>query len=283
MWHERAPAKVNLSLHVVGRRADGYHLLESLVVFADLADELSLEPGPDFGLRLARGGHDIPPDDTNLVLRAARALATRLALPVRGTFHLDKRIPVAAGLGGGSADAAAALRLLARANGIAPDHPELSVAAETTGADVPVCLLGRPALMTGIGETVTPLASWPSLHGVIVNPRVSCETAAVFQALVSRDNAAHPPIPDALDAARAFLFLDTLRNDLEPAAIRLVPDIARALERLRAANCRLARMSGSGASVVGLCAGAREADDVALALSRTEPSWFVARVRFSGC
>ena len=178
---EDAPAKVNLTLRVLGRRADGYHEIESLVAFAGVGDALSFAPGGALALNV-RGPSAAQAGATadNLVLKAARALADRLPTVGAGTFDLEKRLPVAAGLGGGSADAAAALRLLARTNNLAPDDPLLYAAARATGADVPVCLDPRTRLMRGIGEVLFGPFTLPPLQGVLVNPGVALATKAVF-------------------------------------------------------------------------------------------------------
>src|SRR3954454_24685720 len=171
---EKAPAKVNLTLRVLGRRADGYHELESLVAFAGVGDALTFAPGD--ALTLAVSGPTAPAagdSADNLVLKAARALAQRIAGLTLGRFALSKRLPVAAGLGGGSADAAAALRLLAHANGIAPDDPRLMQAAQATGADVPVCLDPRPRVMRGVGDVLSAPLDLPRLFAVVVCPGVS--------------------------------------------------------------------------------------------------------------
>ena len=167
MLSERASAKINLTLAVVGRRADGYHLLDSLVAFAcDLYDELTLDPGPRLSLRVdGPTAGDAGAADDNLVLKAARALSSVRENVKLGAFHLHKRIPVAAGLGGGSADAAAALRLLARANGIAPDDPALVTAAQMTGADVSTCLASRARVMRGIGDVLGEFCDVAGLEG----------------------------------------------------------------------------------------------------------------------
>jgi len=276
---EPAFAKVNLTLRVIGRRADGYHDLDSLVVFARLADRLSLAPKPTLGLSLrgptaAASG----PRADNIVLKAAHALAARIKPLMLGDFVLHKRLPVAAGLGGGSADAAAALRLLARANGIAPDDPRLADAARATGADVPVCLEPRPRRMRGIGDILSAPLKLPSLAAVLVNPGVAVSTKAVFAAL-RLDVAAGPPdATDAIPGDRAALLAHLLArpNALEPAAIGLQPVIADVLAALRARpGCRLARMSGSGATCFGLFDTHRAAATAATALRRLQPDWWV--------
>lgn len=278
----RAPAKVNLTLHVVGRRGDGYHDLESLVAFAGTGDALALDPGE--GLRLTVTGPTAAaagPEDDNLVLRAARALAARVEGLRLGAFRLVKRLPAAAGLGGGSSDAAAALRLLARANGLRLDDPALVEAARATGADVPACLVPRARMMRGAGEALGPPLALPRLHAVLANPGVPVATAAVFSALglapgEARGGEAHPALP-ASGGAPAFLdALRRARHDLEPAAIALAPAIADALAAMRAVpGCRLARMSGSGATVLGLFDDAAAAAAAARALRRARPGWWL--------
>ncbi len=192
---EPAPAKVNLTLRVLGRRADGYHDIESLVVFAGVGDALTFTPGPALALAVrgptARASGDVA---DNLVLKAARALAERVEGLKLGRFALSKRLPVAAGLGGGSADAAAALRLLARANGMALDDPRLMQAARATGADVPVCLDPRPRLMRGIGDLLSDPLDLPRLPAVLVNPGVAVPTRDVFAALKPQTCPASRPI-----------------------------------------------------------------------------------------
>ena len=315
----RAPAKVNLTLHILGRRADGYHALESLVVFAGVADHLELVPGEGLSLHVegptaAMAG----PSDDNLVLRAARALMERRPGLVGGSFRLTKRLPAAAGIGGGSSDAAAALRLLARANGLPPDDPDVLAAARATGADIPVCLDPRARMMRGAGEEVGPPLALPRLHAVLVNPGVAVPTPSVFKAIGLKageafPGAPHPPIaeqgahssrpphaevpaesgprskPEGASFAASFSeapqdedvvewmrLLASARNDLEPPALMLAPAIGEALARLRATDgCRLARMSGSGATVFGLYADCHAAARAARAVRAAEPGWWV--------
>lgn len=275
----RAPAKINLTLHVLGRRADGYHDLESLVAFAGTGDDLRLEPGP--GLSLSMTGSTAPmagEGADNLVLKAARLLAERVKGLRLGTFHLTKRLPVAAGIGGGSSDAAAALRLLARLNGLPLSHPALREAARLTGADVPVCLEPRARMMRGAGEALSAALRLPRLFAVLVNPGVPVETPAVFKALglapgQSLGGAAHPEVP------AAGPLLETLkgaRNDLEAPACRLQPLIGEALALVsQMPGCRLARMSGSGATVFGLYDDGAAAAEAAKRIARARPGWWV--------
>jgi 4-diphosphocytidyl-2-C-methyl-D-erythritol kinase len=278
----RAPAKLNLTLHVLGRRADGYHDLESLVAFAGTGDTLSLVPGERLSLSVAgptAGGAGA--DEDNLVLKAAQRIAERLPRLRTGTFHLTKRLPVAAGLGGGSADAAAALRLLARLNGLRLEDSIVSDAARATGADVPICIEPRARVMRGAGEVLGPPLKLPRLFTVLANPGVPVATAAVFQALglkpgEGRKAPPHPTIRPAMDCTELLSNLRVAGNDLEPAAIRLAPAIGDALALMRRAEgCRLARMSGSGATVFGLFDDCAASAAAAKAIRRARPGWWV--------
>jgi len=267
---EAAPAKVNLFLHVTGRRADGLHLLDSLVVFAEIGDSLALTPAP--ALRLAVEGPEaraLAAEPDNLVLRAARALAEASARPAAVALTLTKRLPVASGIGGGSADAAATLRLLARHWGIVVP-PEL---APRLGADVTACLLSRALRFGGIGEVISPAPSLPRLGLVLCNPRLPLATAAVFSA--SRPRASTPAVlPPAWASAAAMAgdLAQATRNDLEAAAIGLCPPIAEVLTALTTLpGCLLARMSGSGATCFGLFESPAEA---AAAAARLRPGWW---------
>ena len=270
---EPAPAKLNLCLHVTGRRADGYHLLDSLVVFADIGDRVEVAAGHGLSLRLTgpeAGG--LTADADNLVQRAARLMGVADA-----AILLDKQLPVASGIGGGSADAAATLRALARLTGQAlpPDASVLQL-----GADVPVCLAGHPARMSGIGETLAPLPTLPALWVVLVNPRIAVPTPQVFATLTSRDN---PPLPDlpfrALATAQGFAaWLGTqTRNDLVPPALAVVPALTQVQDALAAApGCLLARMSGSGGTHFGLFATVEGATAAARLIGSVHPDWWIA-------
>ncbi len=254
---ENAPAKVNLTLRVIGRRSDGYHDIESLVAFADFSDGLTFSRGDELKLAVrGPGAAQAGEGDDNLVLKAARALVARWPNLTVGAFHLDKRLPVAAGLGGGSADAAAALRLLARANKIARSDPALRAAAEATGADVPVCLDPRARIMRGIGEILSKPIALPALPAVLVNPGVAVATKAVFAGW-KPGTGLGAPLDDGfakpLDRDRLLRQLAAQTNDLERPAMALAPAIAEVLAALRSlAGCKLARMSGSGATCFAL-------------------------------
>lgn len=279
----RAPAKINLTLHVLGRRAgDGYHVLESLVAFAGVSDTLSLVP--DRPLSIAVTGPTAGPagpDADNLVLRAARHLAARVPHLSLGAFHLVKRLPVAAGIGGGSSDAAAALRLLAERNGLPIDHPAVVAAARATGADVPVCLEPRARMMRGAGEEIGPALALAPVPAVLINPGVPVPTAPVFKALglsVGQElaGAAHPEIAGSLSAQDLVARIAPARNDLEPPALTLAPMIGDALQALRdQPGCRLARMSGSGATVLAIFADRHFASRAAREIGAERRAWWV--------
>ena len=262
---EAARAKVNLALHVLGRRADGYHDLDSIVVFAELADRLAFTPAEDWSLDIAGPfAGDLGNGADNLVLRAARALEQMLPGIVRpARLRLDKNLPVASGIGGGSADAAAAIRGLLRLCGIVPEKIDLARLAAALGADVPVCLYGKTCRMTGIGERIEPLTDVPRMPALLVNPGVAVATAEVFRRLaLSRGQAGFGPIASRQGDVLAWLAV--CRNDLQPAAVTLVPAIGMVLDKLAASSgCRLARMSGSGATCFGLFEGIDAAEAAA--------------------
>src|SRR6478672_905589 len=275
-----ACAKVNLTLRVNGRRADGYHDLESVVAFADCADRLTLTPGSNLDLKmlgpLAQACGDT---SDNLVLKAARLLGERVPDMKAGSFSLDKVLPVAAGIGGGSADAAAALRLLSQLNGLALDDPRIIEVAQLTGADVPVCV------MTGVGETLQPL-SLPTMPCVMVNPGVPVATKDVFKALGLRNGellvgATDVLLQDRWPDAKASLedwveALAASSNDLEAPAMRVQPVIGEVIAALNATNgAWLARMSGSGATCFAIYENTAEAGRAAEKLRRDHPGWWV--------
>jgi 4-diphosphocytidyl-2-C-methyl-D-erythritol kinase len=283
---EDARAKVNLTLRVVGRRVDGYHDLESMVAFADCADRLSLTPGSKLNLTttgpLAQACGET---SDNLVFKAAQLLGERVPDLKLGDFILDKVLPVAAGIGGGSADAAAALRLLARANGLAVDDARLIEVARLTGADVPVCLNSRACVMTGVGETLLPL-NLPKMPCVMVNPRIPVATKDVFAALGLRNGELLVGATDVLHAtawpeegASLEEWVEVLAansNDLETPATRIQPLIGEVLSALSATNgAWLARMSGSGATCFAVFENTAEAQRAAQKIQQGHPSWWV--------
>lgn len=264
-----ARAKVNLALHVVGRRADGYHLLDSLVAFADFGDVVTVEPAPSLSLSITgpmAAGLSAGPD--NLVLKAAQMLGN----PLGAAITLEKRLPIASGIGGGSADAAATMQALGALWGCAlPDAGQVLA----LGADVPVCLAGQSCRMAGIGDQISPIAL-PPAHLVLVNPGVGLSTAAVFGALLCRDNPPLPPAAPMPDAVALAAYLGHCRNDLEAPALSLVPQIGAVLAALQGqTGCLLARMSGSGATCFGLFASASAAEAAATALRAQSGAWWV--------
>ena len=274
---EKARAKINLTLRVLGRRADGYHDLESLVAFADLADTLSLQPDKTTVLDIAGpfAGPSGPTAD-NLVLKAVAALGQRVSGLKAGRFHLEKNLPVAAGIGGGSADAAAALRLLARVNGLSLDDARLTQAALAVGADVPVCVASRPCIMRGVGEQLSSPLEMPALPAVLINPGVALSTREVF-AKFTIAQAGQTNLPDVPRSDDALIeFLTQHGNDLTQAAIACVPVIAEVLDALGAVpGVRLARMSGSGATCFALFATAGEAAAAAWLIQAAHEEWWV--------
>lgn len=276
---ERAPAKINLSLRVLGRRADGYHDLASLIAFAGTGDRLTLIPGETLGLALSGArAAGLSAEGDNLVLRAARELASRVPGLATGRFHLDKRLPVASGIGGGSADAAAALRLLARLNRLDLDDPRLFEAALATGSDVPVCLHSRACVMTGRGEGLATL-TLPRFGAVLVNPGVAVATADVFRALaVAPGTRLGEAVPaDSFTSRQAALdFLRREPNDLQPPAFAKVPVLHEVEATLKATpDVLLVRMSGSGATMFALYEDCRRAARAAKMVVRLHPGWWV--------
>lgn len=272
-----APAKVNLALHVVGQRADGYHQLETLVAFTDFGDRISIAPAvePSFTTS-GRYGHLIPLDDSNLILRARDLLAAGSPVEKCGpvAISLEKNLPIASGVGGGSSDAAAAAILLSRLWQLDLDEEELRSLTRQLGADVPMCVAARPLIARGTGEELHPV-KLPRLHLVLVNPGEPLATPAVFKALERKDNPPLPPLPDLNTPAEVIAWLKTTRNDLEQPSSRLLPSIRTALSELSAEGAELSRMSGSGATCFGLFNSASEAEQAAAAIASRHPSWFV--------
>lgn len=278
----RAPAKINLSLRVVARRSDGLHEIESLVAFAEISDWLGYEPGQGLGIDVeGPTALEAGPPEKNLVLRAARALATRIPRLTLGRFRLVKRLPAAAGIGGGSSDAAAALAALAEANGLSSEDERLQAAAAESGADVPVCLFPKARMVSGVGERLGPPAALPRVFAVLANPRAPAPTREVFEALgvspgARLQSTAQPTfVPDG----KAGITLDSLvsgSNDLEPAALRVAPLIGSALGALsRLPGARAARMSGSGATCFALFDSMVHATTACRALVAQQPEWWV--------
>lgn len=279
-----APAKLNLTLHLTGKRADGYHQLDSLVAFADLHDTITVRPADEISLSVE--GPFAPaladqPD--NLVLKAARALAAAANVPDGAAIGLEKNLPVAGGIGGGSADAAAALRALAMLWKIDLGGPEYAGLAMGLGADVPVCLAGRTAYMSGAGERLDPAPSLPPAALVLANPMRKLATKAVFEAFDGAFTAADRFERAPADAAELAELLATRRNDLTQAARRCLPEIGAVLDALNAApGTLLARMSGSGATCFALFEGDAEAEPAATEIASAHPGWWVRPGRLAG-
>lgn len=281
-WY-RAPAKVNLVLRVLARRADGLHEIESVVAFAEVCDWLGYEPGRSLELTVEGPlAAEAGPPEKNLVLRAARGLAAQIPDLTLGRFRLLKRLPAAAGIGGGSSDAAAALAAIAEENGLALGDERLRAAAIDTGADVPACLFGEATLVSGIGERIGPPVTLPGVFAVLANPAVPAPTRHVFEALGLAPGARVQPAglqqTFALDDGTAMTF-ETLvsgANDLEAAALHVAPAIGSAIEALaRLPEARAARMSGSGATCFALFDSPAAAATAQRILAAEHPNWWV--------
>lgn len=276
---ERAAAKVNLSLRILGRRPDGYHELQSLTAFADVGDELTLTPGDALDLAIdGPFGAELAGD--NLILDAARVYAEMRPGGATGTFRLHKLLPIAAGLGGGSADAAAAIRLLMRADGASLPPADMQELCAGIGADVRVCIEQHATLMWGIGEKLIAVPPLPPLAAVLVNPGVPLSTRAVFEALAIGDAPGHiakpEPIGTFADATALAAYLHDVPNDLQTTAETLEPSIVLARSTLEAAAGNLlTRLSGSGPTVFGLFADREHADRAASRISDDHPDWWV--------
>lgn len=272
-----APAKVNLALHVTGRAADGYHALDSLVAFAGIGDQLSATPARDLSLTVSGPfAAGVPLGEDNLVLKAARALRAARGTERGAALRLVKNLPHAAGLGGGSSDAAATIRLLSHLWGVEPFAPA-SPEALALGSDVPVCLHAPlPARMRGRGEAVEPL-TLPPLGLVLVHPGAALPTRDVFDKLESRENPPLPPLPAAATRPEVLAgWLALCRNDLEAPAKALAPPVAEALAQIaRAPGVLLARMSGSGATCFGLTRDLGAARTAARIVQIAHPRWWV--------
>lgn len=271
----QAPAKVNLALHVTGRRADGYHLLDTLAVFTAFGDTLELRPaGRDSFSISGPMAHGLDPELPNLVTQARDLLRARFPIdPV--AIRLEKRLPVSSGIGGGSSDAAAALRGLNTLFTLGLSTDELAALALPLGADLPMCLHARPLLATGIGEEIRLLPRLPALPMVLANPGVAVSTPSVFKALTNPDNPPMDEFPALGTAGDVTRFLAHQRNDLQEPAAALCPAIGETLAALTRTGPLMARMSGSGATCFAIYASQTDADAAARRLASAHPSWFV--------
>ncbi|MEM8988486.1 MAG: 4-(cytidine 5'-diphospho)-2-C-methyl-D-erythritol kinase [Pseudomonadota bacterium] len=280
---ERAPAKLNLCLHVGPRRADGYHDIESLIVFTELGDRLTARLAPDLSLSIegpfgAALAADDPQD--NLVMRAAQALRSAAGVSKGAHLTLHKVLPVASGMGGGSADAAAALRLLQRLWGVRLPQPQIEALAFALGADVPACLRAQPVLAKGAGETLEPAPAPPAAPVVLVNPGVATSTRDVFKVFDTHNGGEKNRsaiMPDRFDGFVDFKrFIESSYNNLTDAAIETTPEIGQILQRLQAvAPESIVRMSGSGATVFAVCEQQGDAQALAAELMAAQPNWWV--------
>lgn len=266
-----APAKINLTLHVTGQRSDGYHLLDSLVVFADFGDRLTVRKAKDLTLQITGPmAAGLSSGEDNLVLRAAR-----LAGVTDAAITLDKQLPAAAGIGGGSADAAATLRALRVSHGA--EFPRQEDLLEL-GADVPICLRAKSLRMRGIGERIEVVPTLPALPAVLLNPGVPVHTPAAFRALTSKNGSPMPDVPVFSGVAGCVDWLAHCRNDLQAPALGLCSQIGDCLEALSDQNALLTRMSGSGATCFGIFETIEAAERAGKALKESHSQWWVKAV-----
>lgn len=272
-----APAKINLALHVTGQRPDSYHRMDMLVAFASVGDTVSVQAADVDSFAVSgRYALAVPADAANLVLRARDALRAAADRRQPVAIALDKQLPPASGMGGGSSDAAATLKALMRLWDIAPGAIDLAALALGLGADVPMCLAGRALRARGVGEILDPVAGLPQIAALLVNPGVEVATPAVFRALKKKDNAPLPDFPGAADAMELAAWLVETRNDLQTPAIGLAPAIGEALAALEATNPLFARMTGSGATCFGIFGTDIDAAAAADRISSAHPGWYVA-------
>lgn len=279
LLQEVASAKINLFLHVCGRRDNGYHELDSLMVFADYGDVITVQSADDLSLTLIGPmAGDLSAGEDNLILRAAQGLQALSSVTQGATITLEKNLPIAAGIGGGSADAAATLRVLCRLWDISPPEADLQALALSLGADVPVCLRNRAAHVTGIGEGLTPTQDLPDCWVLLVNPREAVSTPAIFKARQGSFSAAAPLLAEDYQSFDHFIAaLDSRHNDLSPPAQMLCPVIDRVLAKIHGLpNCALARMSGSGATCFGLFSSQESAIKAQQTLEKETKSWWSA-------
>jgi len=280
---ELAPAKINLSIKVMGRRPDGFHEIQSLVVFADCGEKLSGEKANELSLDVTGPfAGSLAGEHHNLVTRAATLLGEHLELPLDGHLTLEKHLPVASGMGGGSADAAAALRLLGRLYGRTLEHHELAALALCLGADVPVCLEAKPAFMWGKGELIKRLADVPDFWMLLVNPGVAVSTGDVFRLLNAQETVeteVSPPLPQWSNLDALVEWLAAQGNDLEGPARKIAPVIGDVIAAIAETDgCRLARMSGSGATCFGIYADEKSARAAEAAIKAAHPDWWSVAV-----
>lgn len=275
VFHIFAPAKINLFLHITGRREDGYHRLQSLMAFADVGDDLEFCADGEFGVDVTGPfASALPVSADNLIYKAARLLAAEYSVPLRGKIRLTKNLPIASGIGGGSTDAAAALKGLVRRWGLPDDPARLQKIAAQLGADVPACLHTQTVWAEGVGERLTPVRGMPALHLVLVNPLIATATPAVFKNF-RRDFSA-PVSMQPVNIAD----LQAYRNDLTEAAMIVTPEIRAVLNEIgNTEHCLLHRLSGSGATCFGIYERAEDAAQAAASLKTKHPAWWIASAK----
>lgn len=269
---EFAPAKINLYLHVTGKRDDGYHLLDSLVAFADVGDTISIKPAEGFSFSMTGPFADTLSHHNNLAVRAAHRVCERIGKAPDMHITLTKNLPVGAGIGGGSADAAATARGTLALFGIKTNIDDILA---SLGADVPMCYYSEPSRISGIGEKIELLTSFPAIPALLVNPLIPCATQKVFQALRNVSNVYNAPPAPPSDQDGLFRYLNNTCNDLTDAAISIVPEIGHVLFALKQTNARVTRMSGSGATCYALFDHDEERTHAATRIKTTHPSWWV--------
>lgn len=271
---EDAPAKINLALHVTGKRSDGYHLLESLVVFTRLGDRLTVVQAQSDSIEISGPfGDGLTEDNSNLVVKARDLFRDNFLVCPAIKISLEKNLPIASGIGGGSSDAAATLRALSR---LCDADGNLSDIGLQLGADVPMCLMAKPLIARGIGETLLPVSGMPALSMVLVNPRVHVSTPDVFRGLASTSNAPLPALPAQFDLPGLISWLQESRNDLQAIAEKLAPAITETINALQSTEPLFARMSGSGATCFGIYESLAKAENAARTIRAKQAGWFVA-------
>ena len=270
-----AHAKVNLTLHVVGHRTNGYHELQSLVCLTEFGDQIHLYPAADFSFQvIGPFAAGIPVDESNLVVQAAKFMAQQHSKSLDCQIILEKNLPMASGIGGGSSDAAAVMKALSQYWSVSLPKVDEMMAL---GADIPVCMASGLTLMEGTGEDVTQLSAAPNWGVVLVKPNVGVSTPAVFNALNAKQN---PPMQDVAENCVDIAWLCDQRNDLEPPAMAMVPEVAAVVDAIsEIPQCQVARMSGSGATCFGLFADIKQANAAAERLQQAHPNWWVVATK----
>ncbi len=276
--HIHAPAKVNLTLNITGKRDDGYHLLHSLACFSDFGDDITLNSHNEFKFTVGSEIGDVPINDDNLVVKTAHLLANHYNKPLNCHIHLTKRIPMGAGLGGGSTDAAATATALLQFWGIVADEKEINTLLLTLGADIPVCYHAKPCIFEGIGEIITPVHDMPDLHAALVYPNTPSSTPEIFKNF--DQNFSKTPV---LDENNYLDFIKNNDNELTIAAIKVTPVIKEILnETLQTADCLLSKMSGSGSCCFSLYPSKQASQLAVEKIQKERPNWWVRPVILKG-